>query len=73
MVCHRTLANNVKRERRVNVRMGVSTMVADAEGIEEPKNVKIMLPVHNKRGIKCVWILTFARIASRQKGVIKGR
>ena len=66
MVCHRTLANSVKRESRVNVRMGVSTMVADAEGIEEPKNVKITLPVHNKRGTKCVWILTCARIASRQ-------
>jgi hypothetical protein len=48
----------VKRERRVKVKVGVSTMLADAEGIEEPKNVNIVLQVHNKKGTKCVWILT---------------
>jgi hypothetical protein len=66
MVCHTTLANSVKRERRVKVRVGASKMVADAEGIEEPKNVEIVLPVHKKKGTECVWILTCARSASRQ-------
>jgi hypothetical protein len=75
MVCHKTLANSVKRERRVKVRMGVSTLVADAEGIEEPKNVSIVLPVHNRKGTKCVWILTCERSASRQprQSVLKAR
>lgn len=54
MVCQTTLLKSVKSENMVNARMGVSTMAADAEGMEEPKNVRITLPVHNKKGIRCV-------------------
>ena len=42
----------------VNARMGVSITAADAEGIEEPKREKSILPVHNKKGIRCVWMFT---------------
>ena len=66
MVCHKTLVDSVNRETMVNARMGVSMMIADAEGIEEPQNVRITLPDHNKKGIRCVWILTWARIANRE-------
>jgi hypothetical protein len=66
MVCHKTLVNRVKREKMVNARMGVSMIIADAEGMEEPQNVRITLPVHNKKGIRCVWILTWARLANHQ-------
>ena len=54
MVCHTTLLKRVKRAKMVNARMGVSITAADAEGIEELKKENIVLPVHNKRGIRCV-------------------
>jgi hypothetical protein len=58
MVCHTTLLKRVKIAKMVNARMGVSMTAADAEGIEELKKENIVLPVHNKRGIRCVWMFT---------------
>jgi len=58
MVCHTTLLKSVKREKTVNVRMGVSKTIADVEGIEDPKKVRIISLVHNKKGMRCVWMLT---------------
>jgi hypothetical protein len=58
MVCHTTLLKRVKREKMVNARMGVSMTAADAEGIEELKKENIVLLVHNKSGIRCVWMFT---------------
>ena len=58
MVCHTTLLKRVKRAKMVNARIGVSMTAADAEGIEELKKENIVLPVHNKRGIRCVWMFT---------------
>ncbi len=43
----------------MNARMGVSMTAADAEGIEEPKKLKTILLVHNKNGIRCVWMFTW--------------
>jgi hypothetical protein len=57
-VCHTTLLKRVKSAKMVNARMGVSVTAADAEGIEELKKAKIVLLVHNKRGIRCVWMFT---------------
>jgi hypothetical protein len=57
MVCHTTLLKSVKIAKTVNARMGVSK-TTDVEGIEEQK-VKIILLVHNKRGIRCVWMFTW--------------
>jgi len=54
MVCHTTLLKRVKSAKIVKVSMGVSTTAAEAENIEEPRNVRITLPVHNKRGMRCV-------------------
>ena len=54
MVCHTTLLKSVKREKTVNMRMGVSKTIADVEGIEDPKMVRIISLVHNKKGIRCV-------------------
>jgi hypothetical protein len=54
MVCHTTLLNSVKRAKIVNARMGVSKTIADVGGIEEPRKVRIILLVHNKKGIRCV-------------------
>ncbi len=59
MVCHTTLLKRVKRAKIVNARMGVSMTAADAEGIEEPKKLKTILLVHNKNGIRCVWMFTW--------------
>jgi hypothetical protein len=53
-VCHTTLLKSVKRAKTVNARMGMSKTTADAEGIEEPRKVRIALLVHNKNGIRCV-------------------
>ena len=61
MVCHTTLLKRVKRAKMVNARIGVSMTTADAVGIEESKKVKNILPVHNKRGIRCVWMFTMGR------------
>ena len=60
MVCHTTLLKRVKRAKMVNARMGASMTAADAEGIEELKlkKEKIVLLVHNKKGIRCVWMFT---------------
>ena len=58
MVCHTTLLKRVKSAKMVKARMGVSMTAADAEGIEELKKVKITLLVHNKKGIRCVWMFT---------------
>ena len=58
MVCHTTLLKRVKSAKMVNARMGVSMTAADAEGIEELKKEKIVLLVHNKKGIRCVWMFT---------------
>jgi len=58
MVCHTTLLKSVKSAKMVNARMGVSMTAADAEGIEELKKEKIVLLVHNKSGIRCVWMFT---------------
>ena len=40
-------------------RMGVSMTAANADGIEELKlnKEKIVLVVHSKKGIRCVWML----------------
>ena len=54
MVCHTTLLKSVKREKTVNVRMGVSKTIADVAGIEDPKKVRIISLVHNKKGMRCV-------------------
>jgi len=58
MVCHTTLLKRVKSAKMVNARMGVSMTAADAEGIGELKKEKIVLLVHNKKGIRCVWMFT---------------
>jgi hypothetical protein len=58
MVCHTTLLKRVKSAKMVNARIGVSMTAADAEGIEELKKVEIVLLVHNKKGIRCVWMFT---------------
>ncbi len=58
MVCHTTLLKSVKSAKIVKARMGVSMTDADAEGIEEPKKVKAISLVHNKKGIRCVWMFT---------------
>jgi hypothetical protein len=54
MVCHTTLLKSVKRAKTVNARKGVSKTIADVEGIEDPKKVRITSQVHKKRGIRCV-------------------
>lgn len=59
MVCHTTLLKSVKRAKTVNARMGVSMTTAEVEGIEEPNNVINILLVHNKKGIRCVWMFTW--------------
>jgi hypothetical protein len=68
MVCHTTLLKRVKRAKTVKARMGVS-MTTDVEGIEEPKKVEIILLVHNKRGMRCVWMFTWkdGQVVSRGK------
>jgi hypothetical protein len=53
-MCHTTLLKRVKSAKIVNASMGVSTTAAEAEDIEEPRNVGITLPVHNKRGTRWV-------------------
>jgi hypothetical protein len=58
MVCHTTLLKRVKRAKMVKARVGMSMTAADAEGIEELKKENIVLLVHNKRGIRCVWMFT---------------
>lgn len=59
MVCHTTLLKSVKRAKMVKARMGVSMRTADVKGIEEPKKVENTLLVHNRRGIRCVWMFTW--------------
>jgi hypothetical protein len=51
-VCHTTLLKRVKSAKTVKASMGVSETAAEAEDIEEPRNVRITLLVHNKRGIR---------------------
>ena len=60
MVCHTTLLKRAKRAKMVNARMGASMTDAGAEGIEELKlkKKKIVLLVHNEKGIRCVWMST---------------
>ena len=59
MVCHTTLLKSVKRANMVNAKMGVSMTTAEVEGIEEPKKEINILLVHNKKGIRCVWMFTW--------------
>jgi len=54
IVCHTTLLKRVKSAKIVKASMGVSTTAAEAEDIEEPRNVRITLAVHNKRGTRWV-------------------
>jgi hypothetical protein len=54
MVCHTTLLKSVKRAKTVNARMGVSKTISDVEDIEELRKVRIILLVHNKKGIRWV-------------------
>ena len=52
IVCHTTLLKRVKSAKTVKASMGVSETAAEAEDIEEPRNVRITSLVHNKRGIR---------------------
>jgi hypothetical protein len=43
MVCQTTLLNSVNRENSVNARMGVSEVIDEVGGIEEPRKVRLVL------------------------------